>query len=118
MTETPVPRLKVIQVTEMMSKCRKCHLRETKFAKFPGGGGGGAYLQIPLEACAFDAKKILPIQKGLESVHPPPLCPSPHPSQMYSTSASIFFLSGKFFSMAVLAIRIIFFSLYVCMQVS
>ena len=22
-----------------MSKCWKCHLRETKFAKFPGGGG-------------------------------------------------------------------------------
>ena len=49
MTETPVPRLKVIQVTEMMSKCRKCHLRETKFTKFPGGG----IPPDPLEACAL-----------------------------------------------------------------
>ena len=56
MTETPVPRLKVIQVTEMMSKCRKCHLRETKFAKFPGERG--LFTQTPLEARAFGAKKF------------------------------------------------------------
>ena len=54
MSETPVPRMKLIQVTEMMSKCSKCYLRETKFVKFPGGGGGGAYLQIPLEARAYN----------------------------------------------------------------
>ena len=36
----------------MMSKCRKCHLRETKFAKFPGG----ACPQTPLEARAVGAR--------------------------------------------------------------
>ena len=35
-----------------MSKCRKCHLRETKFAKFPGG----ACPQTPLEARAVGAR--------------------------------------------------------------
>ena len=54
MTETPVPRLKVIQVTEMMSKCRKCHLRETKFAKFPRGGLPPDP-QTPLEAHTLGA---------------------------------------------------------------
>ena len=43
------------KTTKMMSKCRKCHLRETKFAKFPGGGGG-ACPQIPLEARAVGAR--------------------------------------------------------------
>ena len=38
--------------TKMMSKCRKCHLRETKFAKFPGG----ACPQTPLEARAVGAR--------------------------------------------------------------
>ena len=37
----------------MMSKFRKWHLREPKFAKFPGGGG--AYPRTPLEDCAFGA---------------------------------------------------------------
>ena len=37
----------------MMSKCRKCHLRETKFAKFPGG----ACPQTPLEAHAVGANR-------------------------------------------------------------
>ena len=55
MTKTPVRRLKVIQVTEMMSKSRKSHLRETKFSKFPGGGRGGG-IKTPLEAGAFGAK--------------------------------------------------------------
>ena len=36
-----------------MSKCRKCHLRETKFAKFPGG----ACPQTPLEAHAVGANR-------------------------------------------------------------
>ena len=49
--ETPVPRLKQSR-TKMMSKCRKCHLRETKFAKFPGG----ACTQTPLEARAVGAR--------------------------------------------------------------
>ena len=35
-----------------MSKCRKCHLRETKFAKFPGG----ACPQTPLETRAVGAR--------------------------------------------------------------
>lgn len=37
----------------MMSKCWKCHLRETKFAKFPGGG---ACPQTPLEARTVGAR--------------------------------------------------------------
>ncbi len=36
----------------MMSKCRKWHLREPKFAKFPGG----TCFQTPLEAHTFSAK--------------------------------------------------------------
>ena len=40
------------KTTKMMSKCRKCHLRETKFAKFPGG----ACPQTPLEARAVGAR--------------------------------------------------------------
>ena len=60
MTETPVPRLKVIQVTEMMSKCRKCHLRETKFAKFPGGGGGHTPDTPSLHRLAPSALKYTP----------------------------------------------------------
>ena len=38
--------------SEMMSKCRKWHLREPKFAKFHGG----ACPQTPLEARAFGAR--------------------------------------------------------------
>ena len=63
-----VPRLKVIQVTEMMSKCRKCHLRETtcKFAKFPGEGG--LFTQTPLEACAFGAKNFPSKEVGISEI--------------------------------------------------
>ena len=45
-------RIKVLQnTTKMMSKCRKCHLRETKFAKFPWG--------IPLDPTPyFPAKGV------------------------------------------------------------
>ena len=45
--------------SEMMSKCRKWHLREPKFAKFHGG----ACPQTPLEARASGAKKYLPKHK-------------------------------------------------------
>ena len=38
--------------SEMRSKCRKWHLREPKFAKFPGG----TCPQNPLEASTFSAK--------------------------------------------------------------
>ena len=64
--------------SEMMSKCRKWHLREPKFAKFHGGGGG-ACPQTPLEARAFGArvgasgaKKYLPKHKRapLNRIHP------------------------------------------------
>ena len=61
--------------SEMMSKCRKWHLREPKFAKFHGG----ACPQTPLEARAFGervsasgAKKYLPKHKRtpLNRIHP------------------------------------------------
>ena len=50
-------------------KMQECHLRETEFAKCPGGGGN---TPDPLGARALGARtsKILPIflQKGLESL--------------------------------------------------
>ena len=54
--------------SEMMSKCRKWHLREPKFAKFHGG----ACPQTPLEARASGAKKYLPKHKRtpLNRIHP------------------------------------------------
>ena len=61
--------------SEMMSKCRKWHLREPKFAKFHGG----ACPQTPLEARAFGesvsasgAKKYLPKHNRtpLNRIHP------------------------------------------------
>ena len=61
--------------SEMMSKCRKWHLREPKFAKFHGG----ACPQTPLEARAFgarvsasSAKKYLPKHNRtpLNRIHP------------------------------------------------
>jgi len=60
---------------EMMSKCRKWHLREPKLAKFHGG----ACPQTPLEARAFGArvsasgaKKYLPKHNRtpLNRIHP------------------------------------------------
>ena len=63
----------------MMWKCRNCHLRETKFAKFHGFiGDHTPRWPTLLEACtlgtcvnAFVAKKILPIflQKGLQFLY-------------------------------------------------
>ena len=54
--------------SEMMSKCRKWHLREPKFAKFHGG----ACPQTPLEARASGAKKYLPKHNRtpLNRIHP------------------------------------------------
>ena len=54
--------------SEMMSKYRKWHLREPKFAKFHGG----ACPQTPLEARASGAKKYLPKHKRtpLNRIHP------------------------------------------------
>ena len=59
--------------SEMMSKCRKWHLREPKFAKFHGG----ACPQTPLEARASGAKKYLPKHKRtpLNRIHPTGLKP-------------------------------------------
>ena len=58
-----------------VTECRKCHLRETKFAKF----SGGAYPEAPLEARALDAHvsafsakntiiSLFSFKKGLESL--------------------------------------------------
>ena len=54
--------------SEMMSKCRKWHLREPKFAKFHEG----ACPHTPLEARAFGAKKYLPKHNRtpLNRIHP------------------------------------------------
>ena len=54
--------------SEMMSKCRKWHLREPKFAKVHGG----ACPQTPLEARASGATKYLPKHKRtpLNRIHP------------------------------------------------
>ena len=45
-----------------MSKCRKCHLKETKFGKITWGG----MPQVILEACTFGAKinSLFPLKRG------------------------------------------------------
>ena len=52
----------LLEYHKMMSKCRKCHLRETKFEKFPGEG----MPQNPLEAGTFSTKiySLIPLKRG------------------------------------------------------
>ena len=65
--------MKMHPTSEMMSKCRKWHLREPKFAKFPGE----ACPQTPLKSRAFGhrvsaANKYLPKNERtpLNRIHP------------------------------------------------